>query len=186
MGRRTPHLLLVPLDSAMMRARLASDEFTCTRELGGSSLLLHVGSEFPGEALGLYPHWLDALPEGIVPGTFVVVVPVGDVHEVVGQLGTIGPVADGVEVGYGINPSWQGRGIATAALGQLLDRLAAQGVHRVVATTAADNAASVAVLRHHGFVPAHVGQHDGDLGWLREGTSSPIATGEPARQRPCQ
>jgi RimJ/RimL family protein N-acetyltransferase len=71
---------------------------------------------------------------------------------VVGMLGFKGPPAHGaVDVGYGIVPSHQRRGIAATALGLLLDDTDSRRVD-VCADTAAWNVASQGVLRRHGFV----------------------------------
>ncbi len=71
---------------------------------------------------------------------------------VVGMLGIKGPPKDGhVEVGYGVVPSCQGRGVATAALRALLERLVGHELD-VRAETATWNVASQGVLRQNGFV----------------------------------
>jgi RimJ/RimL family protein N-acetyltransferase len=68
--------------------------------------------------------------------------------------GTIGfkgaPVANKVEIGYGVVPSRQGHGVATAALTQLLTLIAGRSLD-VLAETALWNEASQSVLRHAGF-----------------------------------
>ena len=68
--------------------------------------------------------------------------------------GTIGfkgaPVASKVEIGYGVVPSRQRRGVATTALTQLLALIAGRSLD-VLAETATWNEASQAVLRHAGF-----------------------------------
>jgi RimJ/RimL family protein N-acetyltransferase len=71
---------------------------------------------------------------------------------VAGMLGFKGPPARGaIEVGYGVVPSCQRRGIATAALGALLELLSPFELD-VRAETAAWNVASQCVLRRNGFV----------------------------------
>ena len=72
---------------------------------------------------------------------------------VVGGAGFHSPPHDGVvEIGYGIAESRQGRGIATAAVAQLIDlaRLAGDA-HRISAATGLDNIASQRVLAKCGF-----------------------------------
>jgi RimJ/RimL family protein N-acetyltransferase len=68
--------------------------------------------------------------------------------------GTIGfkgaPRANEVEIGYGVVPSRQRRGVATAALSQLLALIAGRSLD-VCAETATWNEASQLVLRHAGF-----------------------------------
>jgi RimJ/RimL family protein N-acetyltransferase len=68
--------------------------------------------------------------------------------------GTIGfkgtPRANEVEIGYGVVPSRQRLGVATAALSQLLTLIAGRSLD-VCAETATWNEASQLVLRHAGF-----------------------------------
>lgn len=61
-----------------------------------------------------------------------------------------GPVANQVEIGYGVVPSRQGRGVATSAIAQLLALIAGQSLE-VRAETEVSNAASQSVLSHAGF-----------------------------------
>jgi len=90
---------------------------------------------------------------------------------VVGMLGFKGPPARGeLEVGYGVVPSRQGRGVATAALGALLELLHGHELD-VSAHTAAWNLASQAVLRRNGFfeVGRTTNLEDGELiEWRRK------------------
>jgi RimJ/RimL family protein N-acetyltransferase len=68
--------------------------------------------------------------------------------------GTIGfkgaPRANEVEIGYGVVPSRQRRGVATMALSQLLGLITGRSLD-VCAETATWNEASQLVLRHAGF-----------------------------------
>lgn len=148
-----------------MRARLENEEFRLPRLLNGETVSLHFGGEFPGDALGLYPRFLAATGEdGIVHGSYVVVEL--EEGEVVGQLGTLGPPAgDEVEIGYGINASAQRRGIATAAVEELVRILdATSAVGRIMARTAVANPASGRVLEKNGF--SAVGREASDEGEL--------------------
>jgi RimJ/RimL family protein N-acetyltransferase len=70
----------------------------------------------------------------------------------------VGDLAVGLEqdaavaaIGYTIAPEHQGLGYATEAVGALVDRLVADGVHRVTATLDPDNLASARVLERSGF-----------------------------------
>ena len=66
---------------------------------------------------------VEALEGGIAPAWFAHLIVEGT--QVVGLGGYTGPPVDGViEIGYSVAPSCQGRGIATAAVGQWLDRAA--------------------------------------------------------------
>jgi RimJ/RimL family protein N-acetyltransferase len=72
----------------------------------------------------------------------------------VGWGGFKGEPRDGaVELGYAIAPAWEGRGIATAAVGGLVrEAFAAPEVRAVVAHTLVGPSASVRVLEKTGFV----------------------------------
>jgi len=63
------------------------------------------------------------------------------------------PLEDGeVEIGYGMAPAYQGRGLATQAARALTDEALAQGASRVSAFTAPDNTASCRLLQRIGYV----------------------------------
>jgi RimJ/RimL family protein N-acetyltransferase len=101
----------------------------------------------------------------------------------VGIGGFKGPPDDGVvELGYAVSPSRQGRGIATAAVEDLLARAFRAGVATVIAHTLAAVNASTRVLGKTGFVRTAT-QHDPELGdvWRWEKRSSdPESTSTPA------
>ena len=70
-----------------------------------------------------------------------------------GTVGFKAPPEDGVaEIGYGIVPAVQGRGVATAAVERLLQLGWDVGLSAVTAETAVENAASQCVLRKLNFV----------------------------------
>lgn len=139
---------LIPLDQEIVRSRLAGSDFRLTRPVGGGDVEVHFGPEFPGDGLVLYPRFLAGWGAWTIEGTYLVV----EAAEAIGQLGTIGPPAGEVEIGYGINPSARGRGVATAAVAELLRLLGGRpGIDRIVARTAIDNPASGRVLAKNGF-----------------------------------
>jgi ribosomal-protein-alanine N-acetyltransferase len=72
----------------------------------------------------------------------------------VGFGGFKGAPRDGVvELGYAIAPSWEGRGLATAATRAMLrEAFAAPGVRTVIAHTRPEPGASARVLENAGFV----------------------------------
>jgi RimJ/RimL family protein N-acetyltransferase len=72
-----------------------------------------------------------------------------------------GPVANQVEIGYGVVPSRQGRGVATLAISQLLARISGLSLD-VRAETDSSNVASQSVLSHAGF--QQVGRRHGPEG----------------------
>lgn len=95
-----------------------------------------------GLELGYSPEWL--MPLMIVDAAR---------ETVVGGCTFKGLSASGcVEIGYGIAPSRQRRGYASAAIRQLLDRAAGSGqVREVFALIVPDNAASASVVARAGF-----------------------------------
>jgi predicted acetyltransferase len=55
-------------------------------------------------------------------------------------------------IGYGIRPSARGRGLATWALGKMLDQARELNMDRVLLVCAADNPASAKTIEHNGGV----------------------------------
>lgn len=161
----SPVIELVPLDAATVRERLVRDDFFTTLVVAGTAREVHFGPEFPGDALVMYEHFLGAVDtDGIVPGSFVIV----DVEagEAVGQIGTKGEPRGDVEIGYGVNRSVEGRGIATAAVGTFVAILRANpDVTGITAHTATTNPASARVLEKNGFtrIGTTYDEEDGDL-----------------------
>lgn len=92
---------------------------------------------------------------------------VDEPRTIVGWGGFKGPPRDGaVELGYAVAPAWEGRGVATAAVRELLrEAWAAPAVQAVLAHTLAGPRASVRVLEKTGFVHDAAVEHD-ELGTL--------------------
>ncbi|HET9847610.1 MAG TPA: GNAT family N-acetyltransferase [Candidatus Dormibacteraeota bacterium] len=86
----------------------------------------------------------------------------------VGDVGFKGkPDAEGVvEIGYGVVPAYQRRGLATEAVVGLIAWAFSHGVRAVIAETEESNAASGRVLRKAGL--RQVGQIDRMLNWRVE------------------
>ncbi|MEO7369850.1 MAG: GNAT family protein [Ilumatobacteraceae bacterium] len=165
-------VVLLPLDMEILRTRLGIDDFRLTRSVGGKPVSLHFGPEFPGDALALYPSLLEAAGKaGSVEGSFIVID--SSSGEVVGQIGSLGaPEGDEVEIGYGINASAHGRGIATTSVALLIDALRKRpGVGRIVARTAVANPASGRVLEKNCFVvTGRASSDEGELlSWTHTG-----------------
>ncbi|SNS83364.1 Predicted acetyltransferase [Streptosporangium subroseum] len=68
-------------------------------------------------------------------------------------------------IGYGIRPSSRRRGLATWALGRMLDEARVLGLDRVLIACEAGNIASVKTIEHHGGVLEDV--RDTELGTVR-------------------
>lgn len=56
----------------------------------------------------------------------------------------------GGHIGYGVRPSARRRGLATWALGRMLDEARALGLDRVLIVCAVENVASARTIEHHG------------------------------------
>jgi RimJ/RimL family protein N-acetyltransferase len=84
---------------------------------------------------------------------------IADGDEVVGMTSFTKREADGrYEIGYGIAPTREGRGVMTAAIAALLPILRADGHSGLTAATSVDNPGSQRVLEKNGFV--HQGTRD--------------------------
>lgn len=79
-----------------------------------------------------------------------------DGDDVVGAGGVKAPPLDDgeVEIGYGMAPAWQGRGLATRAARLLTDEALAHGASCVSAFTTPQNTASWRLLQRIGYVRA--------------------------------
>lgn len=169
----TRRLFLLPLDRAMMTTRIEADDFVLTCETPDGSREVHFGPEWPGEPLVIFPALAAGLGDAdAVEGSFAVVH--RESGEAVGQVGTKGggPDAFGVvEIGYGLSPAVRGQGLATEAIGALIEHLrTASGITAVTAETAVSNVASQRVLEKNGFERTGTSwsRDDGDLiTWAR-------------------
>lgn len=92
--------------------------------------------------------------------------------ETVGTLSFKGLGADGVlEIGYGVNPDYEGQGYTTEAVSAVVSWAAAQeGVNRIEAETEESNTASQRVLEKTGFRPNGVLGEEG-LRFVWRGTA---------------
>lgn len=75
------------------------------------------------------------------------------------------PVDGTTEVGYGMNPAYEGHGYMTEALSAFLEFGKSLGITRVLADTLPDNTRSQNVLRRCGFTFL---KEDGNLWWKKE------------------
>ena len=96
---------------------------------------------------------MEAHEPGSEPGWHQYVVETGD-GTIVGDIGVHfgSPSEAQAEIGYSLHPDHWGQGYAAEALGRLVDHLFDDhGMHRLVATTGADNLRSRALLERVGF-----------------------------------
>ena len=88
----------------------------------------------------------------LVPGEWVQLAIDDGTGDLLGDLGVHldegGQVAT---IGYTLAPEHQGRGLASEAVGALVDRLFEHGVHRIAATLDPDNVASARLVERLGF-----------------------------------
>ena len=146
-------LILVQTPLEVLRKRLERDTFVATVELPGGPMQVTFPAEWPGEALELFPAMIEQYRRGeeSIPWGGTVI----DREErvAVGQMGFKGLPADGVvEIGYGINPSYQNRGYATEMVTALTEwALSQPTVDRVTAECRRDNVGSIRVLEKAGF-----------------------------------
>lgn len=85
---------------------------------------------------------------------------------VIGSGGYKSAPSDGaVEIGYGVSPDWESKGVATALAAKLVEHAFAHGALKVIAHTLPDGWASQRVLQKSGFQPAgkHIDPEDGEV-----------------------
>ena len=162
-------LTLMPLTERDLCELIAAPEAFATRH----ALIIEAGACAPNfiyeralANLQLAPAWADLL------GTRLYVL---EGQRVVGSGGAKAPPsAEGeveVEIGYGMAPAWQGRGLGTQAARALTEEALAHGAQRVSACTRPDNIASWRLLERIGFVRdgERADPQDGMLWrWVRE------------------
>ena len=163
----TERLILVQTPLTVLQKRLEQDTFTAEMTLPEGRVSVTFPAEWPGEALKLFPTMIEAYgraPEDVPWGGTVI-----DRQEwvAVGQMGFRDRPMDGVvEVGYGINLSYQNRGYATEMVRALTDwALRQPTVIRVIAECRTDNVGSIRVLEKTEFeqVGQRFDEEDGAL-----------------------
>jgi [ribosomal protein S5]-alanine N-acetyltransferase len=157
----TSRLILVPTPLEVIKTRLEQSHFSALVPVSDTKLLIQFPHEWPGDAMAIFPMMLEHLQthpnEPEWGGTMIE----RESKVAVGQMGCKGPpnVSGEVEIGYGVNPAFQGRGFATELVTAftvwLLER---KSVTCVRAETVTDNRASMRVLEKSGF--ARVGTRD--------------------------
>ena len=165
----TARLCLVETPLHVVEKRIEQETFDAEINIGSQMRAIHFPPEWPGVRLGFFPQMADHLRRHPDAETWdgTLIEKAGWVA--VGQMGCKGPPdgAGTVEIGYGLTPSYQGRGYMTEAVQTFAAWLLAQpGVRRVTAECLTTNTGSVRVLEKSGF--ARVGErHDAEEGgWL--------------------
>ncbi|MEF2278900.1 GNAT family N-acetyltransferase [Deinococcus sp. YIM 134068] len=164
----TARLVLVATSLQVIETRLERETFTMPIEVGPETWDVTFPAEWPGDSLDLFPMLAEQLrtaPETVPWGGLLI----GKADRaVVGGIGCKSlPDASGtVEIGYGLNPSAWGRGLATEAAHALTDwALTQPNVRRVTAERLDTNIGPVRVLEKSGF--RRVGErHDEEEGGL--------------------
>jgi RimJ/RimL family protein N-acetyltransferase len=159
-GTRRLELLPVRVEYAEEMARV----------LGDPALHTYIGGapESVEQLRSRYERWSAGSPDPMVTWLNWVIRLRSDGHLTGTVQATIGAENDGVvaEVAWVVGTAWQGRGIATEAAGALVEWLAEQPVHAIIAHIHPDHAASAAVATAAGLAPTDRWQ-DGERRWRR-------------------
>ena len=117
-----PRLTLFPTPLHVLKKRLEQTGFTELVEIDGESFSATFPPEWPGDALGLFSGMVEALEENPDLEAWGGTVIGRATNVAVGQMGFKGPPDAGgrVEIGYGVNPSFEGRGYATEGVEALV------------------------------------------------------------------
>jgi [ribosomal protein S5]-alanine N-acetyltransferase len=154
---QTARLMLISTPLEVIKTRLEQANFSALVPVAGSNLLLRFPHEWPGDALAIFPLMLERLQANPCEPAWGGIMIERASGTAIGQMGCKGPPNSSgeVEIGYGINPAFQGRGYAselvTAFAAWLLER---KSVTCVRAETLVNNLASKRVLEKSGFVRA--------------------------------
>lgn len=151
----TDRLYLQETPLHVIEARLKQDEFDVELRIGGQARQVHFPAEWPGDALDHFPGMAQHLRHAPGAESWGGTLIEKEGLIAVGQLGTKGPPdsAGAVDIGYGLNASFEGRGYMTEAVQGFAGwLLAQQGVRRVTADCLESNVGSVRVLEKAGFV----------------------------------
>ncbi len=152
---QTARLMLIPTPLEVIKTRLEQPNFSALVPVAGSSLLIRFPHEWPGDALAIFPMMLRHLEANPLEPEWGGIMIERASSTAIGQMGCKRPPNSNgeVEIGYGVNPAFQGRGYAselvTAFATWLLER---KSVACVRAETVMDNLASMRVLEKSGFV----------------------------------
>lgn len=152
----TLRLSLVETPLHVVETRLKEEHFDSDLLLGGRARRVHFPAEWPGDALGFFPHLADRLRESSDAQFWNGILILIDKTRMVavGNMGTKGPpdATGTVDIGYGVNTSEEGRGYMTEAVQSFTESLLARSdVVRVTADCLDSNIGSRRVLEKAGF-----------------------------------
>lgn len=151
---QTPRLLVVSTPLEVLESRLSRDTFETDVPFGKETLRVYFPPEWPGDALPIFSAIVQQMknePDIAQWGATII----DRIERVaVGQMGFKAPSDEhgSVELGYGINPTYQNRGYATEAAQALVTwALGQPAVELVRAECLEENLASIRVLEKAGF-----------------------------------
>ncbi|MDP9483339.1 MAG: GNAT family N-acetyltransferase [Chloroflexota bacterium] len=156
----TPRLELTAFTLRAMRATLGADLATAAHEIDAevpADLRERLGELFEMRTIQVLT---DPASLAWLARAMVMVDPATGRRRMVGSVGFHAPPSGEpphVEVGYHVEPAFRRQGLATEAVGAMLEWAAGQGIHRFRASVAPTNAASLATIARFGFV--QVGVH---------------------------
>ena len=150
----TPRFLLVETPLHVIQKRLEQDAFEADVPLNGETVAVSFPPEWPGDGFVLFPLLAEQMQRApaTVPWGGMIISRAENVA--VGQMSfkALPDAAGSVEIGYGVNPSFQGCGCATeAAKAFVAWALEQPSVTRVQAECLETNVGSVRVLEKAGF-----------------------------------
>lgn len=160
----TPRLILASTPLDIITTRLTADDFHADVPLdrvagtdrASDSIHVHCPPEWPGDALSAFPMWKAKIEAGENYDFLTGMIIERNERVAVGGIGLfqVPPPSDNVlELGYGVNPDYEGRGYATEAVRGLLQWTAQQPtISHIVAACLENNVGSIRVLEKSGFV----------------------------------
>ena len=159
----TPRLVLEPMTLALVEAVFRAD-----RDALEAIASAKIPAAWPGRVLveRAFSASLEAIradPETRLWGDRLMISREGSERLVIGSIVFHGKPGEGgvVEVGYGVEESWQGKGVATEGTRAAVEwALGQPGVSAVAATTPPWHAASIRVLEKSGLVRMGIEEHE--------------------------
>lgn len=154
MELHTEQLVLISTPPEVLQRRLERADFAAPVNINGTATQVHFPTEWPGDALVLFPMWLEQTlhdPQALAWGGTIIE---RTSATAIGQIGFKGlPDANGmIELGYGVVPEVEGRGYATEMARALVEWAWQQPqVRTITAECRVDNMGSLRVLEKSGF-----------------------------------